>query len=207
MGSASGPVEILVAAWPDPDAAGRVLAELRQAEHEHLLSVVDAATLVLGADGRLRITGTKDIGTRRGAVVGGLVGAGVGLLTGGVGWLVLGGGAAGALAARARDKGVHDQRLAAIGEQMTPGSSAIVAEVELTAVADVERQLAAAGAAVVREALEEELVAELRLARAPGSVPAPRAEADADVVATRIPPPTPPRTDHPTGTDERGDRS
>lgn len=185
MGAEHGPVEILVAAWHDPDAAERVLRELREAEHEHLISVVDAATLVLDDEGALRITETKDIGARRGAVLGGLVGAGVGLLTGGVGWLLLGGGAVGALAARARDRGVHDQRLVAIGEQLTPGSSALVAEVELTAVADLEQQLSEAGAAVVREALEEELAAELRDER----IAAPRSENDVSVVATRIPTP------------------
>ena len=91
------------------------------------------------------------MGPKKGAVVGGLLGAGLGLITGGVGWLLLGGGAVGALAAKARDGGLSDARLKELGERMTPNSSAIVAVVELTWVADVEREFAAVGADVVRE--------------------------------------------------------
>jgi uncharacterized membrane protein len=161
MSRPQAPVELLVAAWPDAAAAGSALKDLRAAKKEHLIGIVQAATVVVDADGKLRITDTKDMGPGKGAVVGGLLGAGLGLITGGVGWLLLGGGAIGALAAKARDGGLSDERLRELGERMTPDSSAIVAVVELTWVADVEREFAAVGADVVRESVEEDLVAQL----------------------------------------------
>ena len=161
MSRPQAPVELLVAAWPDAAAAGAALKDLQEAKKEHLIGIVQAATVVVDADGKLRITDTKDMGPGKGAVVGGLLGAGLGLITGGVGWLLLGGGAIGALAAKARDGGLPDERLRELGERMTPDSSAIVAVVELTWVAEVEREFAAVGADVVRESIEEDLVAQL----------------------------------------------
>jgi uncharacterized membrane protein len=182
MSGPEAPVELLVAAWPDASAAGEALAALEEAKKEHLVGIVQAATVVVEADGKLRIKDTKDMGPKKGAVVGGLLGAGLGLITGGVGWLLLGGGAVGALAAKARDGGLSDARLRELGERMTPNSSAIVAVVELTWVADVEREFAAVGAEVVREAVEDDLVAQL----GDGSAVAySAAEVEGEVVATR----------------------
>lgn len=182
MSAPHAPVELLVAAWPDATAAGAALEELRAAKKEHLIGIVQAATVVVDADGKLRITDTKDMGPGRGAVIGGLLGAGLGLITGGVGWLLLGGGAVGALAAKARDGGLPDARLRELGERMTPDSSAIVAVVELTWVADVEREFAAVGADVVRESVEEDLAAQLS---AGSAVAYSTTEVEDDVVATR----------------------
>ena len=182
MSGPQAPVELLVAAWPDATAAGAALEELRAAKEEHLIGIVQAATVVVDADGKLRITDTKDMGPGRGAVVGGLLGAGLGLITGGVGWLLLGGGAIGALAAKARDGGLSDDRLRELGQRMTPNSSAIVAVVELTWVADVEREFASVGADVVRESVEEDLAAQLS---AGSAIAYSATEADDDVVAAR----------------------
>lgn len=182
MSGPKAPVELLVAAWPDASAAGEALEALEEAKKEHLVGIVQAATVVVDADGKLRIKDTKDMGAKKGAVVGGLLGAGLGLITGGVGWLLLGGGAVGALAAKARDGGLSDARLTELGERMTPNSSAIVAVVELTWVADVEREFAAVGADVVRESVEEDLVAQLSDGSA---VSYSAAEVEGDVVATR----------------------
>jgi uncharacterized membrane protein len=138
--------------------------------------------VVVDAEGKLRITDTKDMGPGKGAIVGGVLGAGLGLITGGVGWLLLGGGAIGALAAKARDGGLSDDRLRELGERMTPNSSAIVAVVELTWVADVEREFASVGADVVRESVEEDLVAQLSDGSA---VSYSAADVEGDVVAAR----------------------
>jgi uncharacterized membrane protein len=182
MSGPQAPVELLVAAWPDATAAGAALEELRAAKKQHLIGIVQAATVVVDADGKLRITDTKDMGPGKGAIVGGVLGAGLGLITGGVGWLLLGGGAIGALAAKARDGGLSDDRLRELGERMTPNSSAVVAVVELTWVADVEREFASVGADVVRESVEEDLVAQLSDGSA---VSYSATEVDGDVVAAR----------------------
>ena len=183
MSAQHGPVELLVAAWPDAGTAGTALEELRAAKRQHLIGIRQAATLVVDAEGKLRITDTKDMTPGRGAVIGGVLGAGLGLMTGGVGWLLLGGSAVGALAARARDGGLPDDRLRELGERMTPNSSAIVAVVELRWVADVEREFAELGADIVREALEQDLLEQLDAGNA---VAYGAGEDDGAVVATRV---------------------
>jgi len=182
MSGRDGPVDLVVAAWPDPDAAGQALQELKQAKREHLIGIVDLATLVVDAEGKLRIKDTKDMGTGEGAVIGGLLGATLGLITGGLGWLLVGGGVIGALAARARDGGLPDARLRELGDRMTPNSSAIVAVIEHRWVADLQRDVADRGAEILTEVIGEDLAEQL----GHGSAVAYSAgEVEGDVVATR----------------------
>ena len=60
-----------------------------------------------------------------------------------------------------RDRGFKNERLERLGEGLTLGSSAIIAVVEHKWVAELERELAEAGADVVTEALAQEIAAEL----------------------------------------------
>jgi uncharacterized membrane protein len=153
---------------------------LREDERERRRGIVDVALLVLDAEGTLRVTDTRNMSAGKGAVVGGLLGAAVGLVTGGVGWLLVGGGAVGALARKARDGGIPDDRLRTLGERLTPGSSAVVVVVEGEGVAQLERDLVEQGADVVREAVAEDVAAQLDFYGEP--VPA-----VGDVVAARTP--------------------
>jgi uncharacterized membrane protein len=181
MRAAAGPVEIVVGVWPEPEVAVCALAELREAAGKRL---VDAAALVVDGGGKLRIWDTKDMREGGGAVVGGLLGAALGLVTGGAGWLLLGGGAVGALAAEARDAGVAHERLRALGERVTPGSSVLAAVVERGWALDLEQVIAGTGADVVAEAVisavAEQLAQEDAVAYA-------SAEVEGDVVAALTP--------------------
>ena len=83
------------------------------------------------------------MGGRKGAALGGVGGAAIGLVAGAalavpavVGALV------GGLVAKLRDSGFSDARLQAIGEGLTPGSSAIIAVVEHKWVGKLEEALA-----------------------------------------------------------------
>jgi uncharacterized membrane protein len=156
-----GPLDIVVAVWPDADEASVVMREFKSADKGYIPRIVDVATLVVDDEGKLRITETQDMRPKKGAVVGGLVGAGVGLLTGGVGWLVLGGGALGAMAAKARDSGVPDARLQEIGESLKPNSSAIVVVIEHASLAELKSDLTGAGAEVASETVSGELAERL----------------------------------------------
>ena len=182
MSGRDGPVGLVVAAWPDPDAAGKALRELKQAKREHLIGIVDVATLVVDAEGKLRITDTKDMGAGEGAVIGGVLGAALGLLTGGLGWLLVGGGVIGALAARARDGGLPDARLRALGDRLTPNSSAMVAVIEHRWVTDLQRDVADRGAEILTEVIGEDLAEQLGRGSA---VAYSAGEVEGDVVATR----------------------
>src|SRR5258707_12997356 len=97
---------LIVAAFPDEDGASQALKELKEAKKERLIGIKDAAVIQRGVDNKLRIRETGDMSGGRGAVIGGIVGAAIGLVappailgTSGIGAAV------GGLAARVRDSG------------------------------------------------------------------------------------------------------
>jgi uncharacterized membrane protein len=156
------PLQAIVAAFPDEQGASQALSDLRAVDKD-LIGVEQAAVLVRNADGKLSIKESHHVG--RGAVLGGVAGAVVGLIAGPVGWVTVGGAAVGALAARLRDSGFPDERLRQIGEALTPGTSALVAIVEHRWVQQVEERLQEAGAQYATEAVQAEVAAQLEEAK------------------------------------------
>jgi uncharacterized membrane protein len=159
----STPLQAVVAAFPNMDGASNALKELRGVDKD-LIGVKEAAVLVRNMDGKLEIKESHHVG--RGAVLGGLAGAVVGLVTGPIGWVTVGGAAVGALAARLRDSGFPDARLKEIGEALTPGTSALVAIIEHRWVDELEKQLRAAGVKYAVEAIKGDVAAQLEEAKA-----------------------------------------
>lgn len=152
------PLQAFVAAFQDEEGASRALEQLRRTDDD-LVGIRQAAVLVRNADGKLRIEEAHHTG--RGLVVGGVAGAVIGLLTGPVGWATAGGAAVGALASRLRDSGFPDEKLKRIGDALTPGTSALIAIVELRWVKTLEDQVKAAGSTYVTEAVRAEVAAQL----------------------------------------------
>lgn len=102
------------------------------------------------------------MGGGRGAALGGVAGAAIGLLAGPALWVPAAVGAlVGGLAAKLRDSGFSDERLKTIGNSLEPGSSAIIAVVEHTWVAQVEKELEEAGADTFTEALGADIAGQL----------------------------------------------
>ena len=156
------PVQLIVAAFKDEQAAKEALDALKKAQKEKLIKLENAAVLRMDKKGKLHIKETADMGGKKGATLGGVAGAAIGLIAGpallvpaAVGALV------GGLAAKARDSGFSDARLKALGEGLTPGSSAIVAVVEHRWVADVERAMAEEGADLFTQALSADISQQL----------------------------------------------
>ena len=156
------PVQLIVAAFQDENAAKEALNELKEAKRARLIGIQNAAVLRKDEKGKLHIKETADMGGGKGAVLGGVTGAAIGLLAGpmlvvpvAVGALV------GGLAAKLHDSGFSDERLKKLGEGLTPGSSAIVAVVEHKWVAEVEEAMAEAGADLLTEALQADIAEQL----------------------------------------------
>jgi uncharacterized membrane protein len=156
------PVQLVVAAFKDEDSAKEALMELKQAQKEKLIKIENAAVLRKDEKGKLHIKETRDMGGGKGAVLGGVGGAAIGLIAGpalvvpvAVGALV------GGLAAKLRDSGFSNQRLEALGEGLQPGTSAIVAVVEHTWVAQVEEALAEAEADVITAEIQVDIAQQL----------------------------------------------
>jgi len=137
------PIQLVVAAFKDETTAKAALKELKKAQKAKLIKIENAAVLRKDEKGKLHIKETGDMGGGKGAAFGGVAGAAIGLLAGpalvvpaAVGALV------GGLTAKLRDSGFSDARLKAIGEGLTPGSSAIIAVVEHRWVEQLEDALA-----------------------------------------------------------------
>ena len=154
------PMQIAVAAFQEEDAATEALKQLKELKKTRIIGIIDAAVIRKDDDGKLHIKETADMTAKKGVGIGALIGGAVGLLAGPVGIIVGAGALVGWLAGR-RDKGFKDERLERLGDSLTPGSSAIIAVVEHKWVAELERELASAGADVATEALAEEIAAEL----------------------------------------------
>lgn len=156
------PVELVVAAFPQEDGASQALKELKEAKKQDLIHIRDAAVIRRDEKNKLHISETGDMSGRKGAVVGGIVGAAVGLIAAPA-VLVAGavGATVGGLAAKLRDSGFPDERLRDIGDALKPGTSALVAVIEHTWVAQIEHELAQYGAQVMTEAIKSDVAQQL----------------------------------------------
>jgi uncharacterized membrane protein len=160
------PVQLLVAAFTEEDAADKVFEQLKQAKKEKLIHIQDVAVIKRDADSKIHINEPKDWKAGRGAGVGAIVGAALGIITGpGVVFTTAAGAAIGGLAAKLRDAGFPDDQLKQVGEALRPGTSAIVAIIEHTWVADLEQEMQAQGAQVMRQAISEDITKQLEAGR------------------------------------------
>jgi uncharacterized membrane protein len=163
---ADAPVQLIVAAFQDENGADAALAQLKEAKKEKLVAIKDAAVLRKDAQGKLHVNEVGDMTGTRGAGIGGVVGAALGIVTGGATLALVGIGAvAGGLAAKLRDSGFNDKNLRELGESLKPGSSAIITVIEHTWVAELEQELQKAGAKVLKEAVAADIAAQLEAGR------------------------------------------
>jgi uncharacterized membrane protein len=128
---AGNPLEVFVAAFDNEEQAGDALKDFRAMDREGSIELIDAAVVVRGADGKVRFEETADPSgkkwAKRGAIAGGLVGL---IFPPSIIGTALVGGAGGGIWGKVRDKGFRDEDLEAIGEALTPGTSAIIAVAE-----------------------------------------------------------------------------
>lgn len=156
------PVQVIVAAFQTLDGASNALAELSQAKKDKLIQIQDAAVLIKDLTGKVKIKETQDMRMGKGAAIGAVAGGVLSLLAGPLGWMALGGGLIGGLAAKLADGGFPDAQLKELAESMTLGSSILVAVIDHKWVEAVERELSAQNARFVRESLKAELAQALQ---------------------------------------------
>jgi uncharacterized membrane protein len=155
------PVQAIIAAFDSEEAADKALQELKALQKEKAIKIKDAAVLRRDADSKLHIKEPGEITGKKGAVVGGVTGALLGVIAGPVGWAALGGAAIGGLVGKLRDSGFDNKRLEEWGANLTPGSSAIVAVIEHTWVREVEALLREEAKDVISLAVGNEIAAQL----------------------------------------------
>ena len=127
--SNAGPIQLVVAFFPDEHGAKTALLLLREAKREMLIGIKAVALLRRDETDQIHVT---DLGEDRAAVAGGLFGAAIALLAGGQRVLLSGaaGALVGRLASRRIELGLAHDRLQSLGQALRPGTSAIVALVE-----------------------------------------------------------------------------
>ena len=158
------PLQIIVAAFQEEDAADAALKTLKEAKKEKLISIDNAAVIRKDEAGKLHIKETSDMSGGKGAGVGTLVGGAIGLIGGPLGVAMGGalGAAVGGITAKLYDGGFKDDRLREIGNSLQPETSAIIAVIEHRWVAELERDLAEEGADVMTAALAEDIAEQLQ---------------------------------------------
>jgi len=152
------PVSVVIAKFPEPEGAKRALSHLNTANKEGRIHLQDAAVLTKGMDSKLHVSDSADKGMHgRGALIGGVAGATVGVLAGPVGWAALGGAAIGGLAHKLRDQGIPDDDLRRMGESVKPGGAAIVAVVDEDCFTEVRSALSDLGGEVAAKNVSGEV--------------------------------------------------
>ena len=128
---ADNPVEVFIAVFGNEDEAGAALKDFQAMDRQGSIELIDGVVVVHGADGKVRVTETADPSGKkmgkRGAIAGGIVGL---IFPPSIIASAVVGGVGGGVWGKIRDKGFKDEDLKAIGESLTPGTSAIVAIAE-----------------------------------------------------------------------------
>lgn len=162
------PVEIVVAEFHTDAAASAALKTLKSQ-----LALKDAA-IIRNENGKVKVKETKDMGGGKGASVGAVLAAVLGLFTG-LTWVGLGAAAVtGGLVAKLHDTNLSNKELKTIGAALTANQSVLILVVEQGQGELAKQALATVGAAAIVEGLGEDVVARLE------ENPAPIATAPAD---------------------------
>ena len=163
-----GPITLVVDAFDDEDKADEVLKTLKRLDKEGIFDVINAAVLVRDEKGRTKLKETQDVDAKRGALFGAVAGGLVGLLGGPVGVIVgaVAGAATGGVAAHKIDMGFSDEHLKEIQESLQPGTSALIALVEHEWVDRLMVELAKFEGRLFRQALKQDIAAQLEAAGA-----------------------------------------
>jgi uncharacterized membrane protein len=153
--------QLIVVGYPNIDQAQRVLGALLRLETEHLIDLEDAAIVTRSEKGKIRLHQTQDL-TGAGLARGSMVGLLLGLLVLNPLLGVVAGAASGALVGALSDIGISDDFMRQIGEQLTPGSSALFILVRRATPDRVVEELAPHGGTLLRTSLSRQDEAELR---------------------------------------------
>lgn len=158
----SDPNQALVVSFPEENKAQEVLETLKQLNAAHDVALSSAAIIRRDPSGKVTLHETRDFSSKQGAVAGALAGGLIGMLRGNALAGAALGAAAGFGASKVVDLGLPDDFLKQVGEQLTPGSSALVAIVTFENVARAMQVLDQyAGAKILHHALPADVAQQL----------------------------------------------
>jgi uncharacterized membrane protein len=154
--------EMIVVAFDNENDADQVLDSLKGMESMDILDLKNAAVIVRDSSGEVKIKETSDFDTKQGAMGGAAAGAVLGLLGGGFLRGALLGAAGGAAAGKFIDLGLDDDFLKEIGDNLGPGTSAVVALVDFEQVDQAMEELDKfEGGRILRHTLSDDVYVKL----------------------------------------------
>ena len=154
--------EMMVVAFDNETEADEVLNTLKGMESMDIVDLKSAAVIVSSASGEVKIKETSDFDTKQGAIGGALAGGVLGLLSGGLIKGAILGAAGGAAAGKFVDLGLDDEFLKSVGDNLGPGSSAIVALVDFEQVDQAMAELDKfEGGRILKHSLSDDVYAKL----------------------------------------------
>ncbi len=153
------PIPLLLAAFRDEDQAGHFLTELEDRHGDGPSGIVDAATLAKDDTGRLTITNAHHRDAR-GLFVGGIVGTFIGGVAGPAVATAVGGSVLGGLRGRLQSAPLKFELLA-VGEELPPRSSLLIAVAERGWADRLSSELHAAAGLVLTYELRPSVVDQL----------------------------------------------
>jgi uncharacterized membrane protein len=157
-------LELVVWIFEEVDKAEEALRFFKQLKRDHVIAAVrNAAVLVKDESGQLAVREAQDVDAKRGTRFGAITGALVGLLGGPVGAVIgaAAGAATGRVAARKIDMGFPDEYLKNLQDNLQPGNSALIALIEHEWTGEVTEALKQFGGQQFRQALPDDIVAQL----------------------------------------------
>ena len=154
--------EMIVIAFDNENEAAKVLDSLKAMESMDVVDLKNGAVIVRSSSGEVKINETSDFDTKQGAIGGAAAGAVLGLLGGGFIRGALLGAAGGAAAGKFVDLGIEDDLLKEIGDNLGPGSSAVVALIDFEQVDQAMEELDKfEGGSIMRHTLSDDVYAKL----------------------------------------------
>jgi uncharacterized membrane protein len=115
---------LIVITFDNAEEAGQVRETLRSAEHGDYLSLDDSAIVIKDEEGTVHVKNEMDRGVKIGAVGGGALGLLIGSIFFPLAGLLVGA-LAGGLLGSAVDLGIPKKFVKDVGEDLTPGTSAL----------------------------------------------------------------------------------
>lgn len=156
-------IHLVVAAFDEEDRAEEALKTLKESRDEKLVGIQAAVAMNKDQKGQIHF---KDVGLTpaKGAVGGVVLGAVVGVLTGGTGIALgaLGALVGGLVGRKKRDSHFPTDRVNQIAASMAPGSSALVLVMEPGWVVVVQEELERLGGDVLTAAISADLAEQLK---------------------------------------------
>src|SRR4051794_19632062 len=124
-------LELVIATFADEATAKAAYDEIREAEKEEYILLVDAAVVNRDHENKLHIHEEHDMKAGPGALLGAGIGTILGFIGGPLGLLIGGaaGAAVGAAAAQTTDAGIPDEALEKYAEALKPGTSMVIVAV------------------------------------------------------------------------------